>query len=86
MPIHQQLNLMNLCQIYKLEILKFIFKYKNKTLPNCFKTTLYLHQKPIIILPGLLVMTTGLLHSNTKSQLQNVRFNIMGIKYGINYY
>ena len=37
MPIYQQLNLMNLCQIYKLEILKFMFKYKNKTLPNCFK-------------------------------------------------
>ena len=26
---------MNLCQIYKLEILKFMFKYKN--IPNCFK-------------------------------------------------
>ena len=37
MPIYQQLHLMNLCQIYKLEILKFMFKYKNKTLPNCFK-------------------------------------------------
>ena len=37
MPIYQQLNLMNLCQLYKLEILKFMFKYKNKTLPNCFK-------------------------------------------------
>ena len=37
MPIYQQLNLMNLSQIYKLEILKFMFKYKNKTLPNCFK-------------------------------------------------
>ena len=37
MPIYQQLNLMNLCQIYKLEILKFMLKYKNKTLPNCFK-------------------------------------------------
>ena len=29
---------MNLCQIYKLEILKFMFKYRNKTLPNCFKS------------------------------------------------
>ena len=28
---------MNLCQIYKLEILKFMLKNKNKTLPNCFK-------------------------------------------------
>ena len=37
MPIYQQLNLMNLCQIYKLEILKFMYKYKNKILPNCFK-------------------------------------------------
>ena len=37
MPIYQQLNLMNLCQIYKLEIVKLLFKYKNKTLPNCFK-------------------------------------------------
>ena len=37
MPIYQQLNLMNLCQIYKLEILKLMFKYKNKTLPNCYK-------------------------------------------------
>ena len=37
MPIYQQLNLMNLCNIYKLEILKFMFKYKNKTFPNCFK-------------------------------------------------
>ena len=37
LPIYQQLNLINLFQIYKLEILKFMFKYKNKTLPNCFK-------------------------------------------------
>ena len=37
MSIYQQLNLMNLRQIYKLQILKFMFKYKNKTLPNCFK-------------------------------------------------
>ena len=85
MPIYQQLNLMNLCQIHKLEILKFMFKYKNKTLPNCFKNYI-LHQKRIIIPPGLLVMTTGLLHSNIKSQLQNVRFNIMVIKYKMNYH
>ena len=37
MPIYQQRNLMNLCQIYELEILQFMFKYKNKTLPSCFK-------------------------------------------------
>ena len=35
MPIFQQLNLMNICQIYKLETLKFMSKYK--TLLNCFK-------------------------------------------------
>ena len=28
---------MNLCQIYKIETLKFMLKYKNKTLLNCFK-------------------------------------------------
>ena len=56
-----------------------MFKYK-KLSQTVSKTTLYLHQKPIIILPGLLVMTTGLLHSNIKSQLQN----IMVIKYGFN--
>ena len=78
MPIYQQLNLINLCKIYKLEILKFMFTYS-----TVLKTTLYLHQKTIIILPGLLVMTTRLLHSNIKSQLQNVRFNI---KYGMNYH
>ena len=77
---------MNLCLIYKLEILKFMFKYKKKFSQTVLKTTLYLHQKPIIILPGLLVMTTGLLHSNVKSQLQNVLFNIMVIKYGMNYH
>ena len=85
MPIYQQLNLMNLCQIYKLEIIKFMFKYKKELSQTVLKTTLYLHQKPIIILPGLLVMTTGLLHSNIKSQLQNDRFNVMVIKYGMNY-
>ena len=37
LSIYQQLNLMNLCQIYKLETLKFRFKCKNKTLPNYFK-------------------------------------------------
>ena len=38
LPIYQQLNLMNLCQINELEILKFfMLKYENKTLPNCFK-------------------------------------------------
>ena len=37
LPIYQKLNLMNVCQIYKLEVLKFMFKYTNKTLPNCFK-------------------------------------------------
>ena len=35
MPIFQQLNLMNICQIYELETLKFMSKYK--TLPNCFE-------------------------------------------------
>ena len=28
---------MNLFQIYKIEILKFMIKYKDKTLPICFK-------------------------------------------------
>ena len=30
--------MMNLYQIYELDFLKFIFKYKNKTLPNFFKS------------------------------------------------
>ena len=40
-PIYQQLNLMNLRQIYKLEILNFIIKYKNKTSPKLFQKLLY---------------------------------------------
>ena len=31
---------MILRQIYKLKILKFVIRYKNKTLPNCFKNYL----------------------------------------------
>ena len=34
LPIYVQLNLTNLCQIYGLEILKFMFKYKNKLSPT----------------------------------------------------
>ena len=36
LPTYQKVNLMNLCQIHKLEIIKFMFKHKNKTLPDCF--------------------------------------------------
>ena len=39
LPVYQQLNLMNLCQIYKLETLIFMFKHKNKTLPHCYKNS-----------------------------------------------
>ena len=58
-----------------------MFKYKNKTLPNCFKNYFTTPSETIIIRLGLLVMTTGLLHSNIKSRLQNVQFNIMGMKF-----
>ena len=72
---------MDLCQIYKLEILKFMFKYKNKTLPNyCFKTYFTTPSETnniIIIRPGLLLMTTALLHSNINSPLQNVQSYII---------
>ena len=33
---HQKLNLLNLCNIYALEILKLMSKYQNNSLPNCF--------------------------------------------------
>ena len=70
---------MNVCQIYKLEILKFMFKYKNKTLPNCLKTTLYLHQK--LNYPTRFACDDNWAAAfQQNSQLQNVRFNIMVIK------
>ena len=55
---------MNLCYIFQSKILKFMLENQNKTMPNCFKNYLKtkLHQKPIIIRPGLLVMATELLH------------------------
>ena len=36
-PLYDKLNLGRLNDIYKLEVLKFIFSFKKKILPNCFK-------------------------------------------------
>ena len=35
-PLYQKLKMLNLNNIYKLEILKFMGKYQNNSLPNCF--------------------------------------------------
>ena len=36
-PLYDKLNLLRLSDIYKLEVLKFMFSFKKKILPNCFK-------------------------------------------------
>ena len=36
-PLCDKLNLLRLDDIYKLEVLKFMFSFKKKILPNCFK-------------------------------------------------
>ena len=36
LPLYNQLNLLKLNQIFELEVLKFVFKFKNKLLPICF--------------------------------------------------
>ena len=36
-PLYDKLNLLRLDDIYKLEVLKFMFSFKMKILPNCFK-------------------------------------------------
>ena len=36
-PLYDKLNLLRLDDIYKLEVLKFMFSFEKKTLPNCFK-------------------------------------------------
>ena len=36
-PLYDELNLLRLDDIYKLEVLKFMFSFKKKILPNCFK-------------------------------------------------
>ena len=58
-PMYQQLNLMNPCQIYKLEILQLFLNLEIKLSPTASKTTLQLRQKTIIIRPSLLEMTSG---------------------------
>ena len=35
-PLYQKLNLLKLINIFKQEILKFMYKYQNKSLPKCF--------------------------------------------------
>ena len=35
-PIYQQLNFLNLNSIYHLEVLKFVYKFRSKTLPLAF--------------------------------------------------
>ena len=36
-PLYDKVNLLRLDDIYKLEVLKFMFSFKKKILPNCFK-------------------------------------------------
>ena len=48
LPINLKLNIMNLCQIYKLQILQFMFKYKIKLFPTVSKTTLQLVRNPYL--------------------------------------
>ena len=36
-PLYNKLNLLRLNDTYKLEVLKFMFSFKKKILPNCFK-------------------------------------------------
>ena len=36
-PLYDKLNLLRLDDIYKLEVLKFMFSFNQKILPNCFK-------------------------------------------------
>ena len=36
-PLYDKVNLLRLDDIYKLEVLKFMFSFKKKILPHCFK-------------------------------------------------
>ena len=49
-PLYNELNLLRLDDIFKLEVLKFMFSFKKKILPNCFKnffaTSSEIHKYP----------------------------------------
>ena len=49
-PIYRQLNFLNLSSIFELEVIKFVYKFKKKTLPilfyNYFRFASYTHSYP----------------------------------------
>ena len=49
-PIYRQLNFLNLSSIFELEVIKFVYKFKNKTLPilfyNYFRSASQTHSYP----------------------------------------
>ena len=57
-PLYDQLDLLRLIEIYKLEVLKFMFSLKKKFFQNVLTITILFPRKYANILPGLLVMIT----------------------------
>ena len=58
-PLYDRLDLLRLIDIYKLEVLKFMFSLKKKFFQNVLTITILFPRKYTSILPGLLVMITG---------------------------
>ena len=59
-PLYDKLNLLRLDDIYKLEVLKFMFSFKIKKFCQIvLKIILLYPRKYTSVLPGLLVMITG---------------------------
>ena len=59
-PIYRQLNFLNLTSIFELEVIKFVYKFKNKTLPTCSTITSGALPKHTATQLDLLWILTGL--------------------------
>ena len=83
-PIYRQLNFLNLSSIFELEVIKFVYKFKNKPLPilfyNYFRSASQTHSYPTRF-----AMDLNWTAMPSKKQALNDLFVMKDTKFGINF-
>ena len=84
-PIYQHLNFLNLNSIYHLEVLKFVYKFRSKTLPRAFHNYFSLSSETHRNISTRFSTGNNLIVLYSKNLPHSDLFNMKGVKFGITY-
>ena len=84
-PIYQQLDILTLNNIFKFEVLKFVFNFARKTIPKCFnqyfQPVVHTHNYPIRFAENnLAVVKFNKIFLNSQYDILEVNFGMKCLK------